>query len=472
MAAAAGGDAHPSGCESMPVTTAAAAGGYANPSGCERMPGTDRTGSGGRRRSMSLYPPPESMLYSCNDEPAQTEENDSDSGTDVGKESPVRSQTEPVVDATRATDHGRGPEWHAKIMTDDYGNLKPRRPLPEIKISEFLTGLKEINGRWILEQPLNDWPGLVNLELVSLTCRRQSKMMVQYIDRFWTAGRGDKAAELPAKSDIPKRTRATFAAPAWTARGWAPESPGFVWWYERHSNAEKPTIIFGEQMVNFLQQGEHASAVATTAHTFAHRYPVAEGHETLKDKQIWHAGVLVEWSHGKFTTLIELAFLNGCGGYQGRSNWCEDKRAETTQLDFAMPASMKCPWDCGKSEIRVYDMPFRSKEEFETYLGKYCETGGLPMAEMRFVQPDVYASAAVRIRGCTPAQLAGYLLNYISRAADYIEWEPSAAANCQTFAADLFSFLTGNENVEPYGAVVRAVYRQRNFSFMYMPRDR
>ena len=41
--------------------------------------------------------------------------------------------------------------------------------------------------------------------------------------------------------------------------------------------------------------------------------------------------------------------------------------------------------------------------------------------------------------------------------------------NCQTFAADLFGFLSGRKGVEPYHAVCRVLYKPRPFLFLYDP---
>ena len=58
---------------------------------------------------------------------------------------------------------------------------------------------------------------------------------------------------------------------------------------------------------------------AVRAHHFAHRY--AKVKESLKDRLVWHAGVLLEWDHGRFTTVVELAWFRGVGGYRSKSNW-------------------------------------------------------------------------------------------------------------------------------------------------------
>lgn len=46
----------------------------------------------------------------------------------------------------------------------------------------------------------------------------------------------------------------------------------------------------------------------------------------------------LRWGHGLFCSVVELAWLNGLGGYQGRSNWCRDKLDVSWQLtDFRVP---------------------------------------------------------------------------------------------------------------------------------------
>lgn len=216
-------------------------------------------------------------------------------------------------------------------------------------------------------------------------------------------------------------------------------------------------------MIDELQTGPYASAKVTHIHNFAHRYPVER--ESLRDQQTWHAGVLLEWSHGRFVTLVELAWLNGCGGYGGKSNWTEDKLADPPALFRAMTDSMKCPWSQHRSEVRLIDMPLKSKAQFEDYLFEYSDQGNLPFAEQRFIKPSVYASGPVRVRNCTPECLAGYLLNYVHRARVYEQF----TVNCQTFACDLFAFLAGAKDQKPFGAIIRPQYKQRSHAFLYKP---
>merc|ERR1719291_223178 len=95
------------------------------------------------------------------------------------------------------------------------GKIKERRGIPMIKVSDFLAGLESVDGRWLFKGPLNGWPGLVNLELKSLT-KKVSSLGRATIKRLWVAKPG-KA--LPDKSVFGKSVRATFEAPSWTRSG-------------------------------------------------------------------------------------------------------------------------------------------------------------------------------------------------------------------------------------------------------------
>merc|ERR1711879_706045 len=96
-----------------------------------------------------------------------------------------------------------------------------------------------------------------------------------------------------------------------------------------------PFCQFGESLVKYLEDTDPDGATTVrTIHLFAHRYPVLK--ETLTDRNTWHTGLFLEWSHGRYGTVVELAFLNGCGGYGGKSNWTVDKLSPVTQLYDAM----------------------------------------------------------------------------------------------------------------------------------------
>jgi hypothetical protein len=344
------------------------------------------------------------------------------------------------------------------------GEIMPTGPMPLIKLTDFLEGINHIKKKgWVLSGPLNGWPAFSNLALKSLT----SKSPLGFVSYVW---KDDDDRPFPKASEIPRNAFACFEVPKWTETGWSKQSPGFAfWWATKHF--KRPRLIHGEMMVSALkvsawsspQHHTRATAEACVVHLFAHRYPVAKGMERWIDQQMYHAGVLVEWSHGLFTTVAELAWLNGCGGYNGKSNWVPDKHAAPPKLFEAMPDEMKRPWDQKRSEIRLFDMEARSKADFEAYLQTYSEKGKLPFAEQRFLQPEVYASAPVMVRGCSPSHLAGFILNYISQKGGY----DSLTMNCQHFATDIYAFLAGDLEKVPYSTICRVGYRMDIMAFMH-----
>lgn len=370
--------------------------------------------------------------------------------------------------ASPATTPGQGGHtWHADVIPDGVtdskhclpsGELKSRRPFPQIRVSELLAGIKLIDGKWIFAGPLNGWPALVGLELRGLT-RKVSILGMKHTKRIWEGGPTPPKAE-----DILAGTRANLRAPSWSSIGWSPDSPGFVWWFSDRDGT--PQLAHGEKLIPWARRDKDKyEGHAVSVHAFAHRYPVEK--ETWRDAQTYHTAVFVEWDHRKHGTVIELAWKNGCGGYGGKSNWCEDKLNAVTNIDNAMPDGLKGPWDTGASEIRLIDHPARDKSEFQEFLTLYssCNTE-LPFSQHRFLEPQIYASGAVRLRSNSCADIAGHMLNYIDRAGEYT----TLGANCQTFTADLFGFLTGTKGVEPWGALVRPGYKQRAHSFLYLPK--
>ncbi|CAE6911775.1 unnamed protein product [Symbiodinium sp. KB8] len=263
----------------------------------------------------------------------------------------------------------QGYKWHAQIVGDNFfhkkhctapGFLKACRPFPHIKISDLRASLdKNEHGSWILSGPLNDWPGLVGLEFVSITCKVRS-VMGTAVRRLWLHGSAEDTGPmevLQALSDKTLRSlRGTFRAPTWTSVGWSPSSPGFLLW---HASGYGGGLLHGSATVDFARSNkEAAEATATNVHFFTHRY--AKATEGIKDRLIWHGAILIEWSHQRFVSVVELAWLNGLGGYHGRCNWCRDKLADPTAIYAGMPDSMKVPWQQHLAEIRMVDTEMKS----------------------------------------------------------------------------------------------------------------
>jgi len=213
--------------------------------------------------------------------------------------------------------------------------------------------------------------------------------------------------------------------------------------------------------------------VATKAHMIAHRY--AKAKESTRDLLTYHAAVVLEWDHGKFCTLCELAYWNGLGGYGGKSNWIEERDAVPNALFEAMPDSMKAPWCSDKAEIRMIDMPVRNADELKAFMHKFSEHGDLPQEDQRFKAAELVCSCDVRVTFREQTAIFKYLINYMTREGAYREIN----RNCQTFAADFFGFLAGKgEGVptdnkdglkyfQPYHTYCRAQYKARPYLFLY-----
>lgn len=68
--------------------------------------------------------------------------------------------------------------------------------MPQIRASEFFSQLEERGGAYYFAGgPLNGWPGLVGLELVSITCAIKSLTgLRKIVKRFWDATWKDPGA--------------------------------------------------------------------------------------------------------------------------------------------------------------------------------------------------------------------------------------------------------------------------------------
>lgn len=379
--------------------------------------------------------------------------------------------------------------WHVKIVSDDFCHpkltepapgdeqarrVKPRRPVPHIFAKDFVKGLIFDDGRWIFKGQINDWPGMQDLMLVSIT-KATKALGMKTIDRVWNGvGR-------PTAAALGTGCRATFLAPRWTAFGWSPDSPGFVFWFSEYHGG-RPRLLHGQQMLDVLRNDDPITRNSNLEQItlYAHRYPAAQ--ETIRDRQTYHAFLLAEWDHHEFVTVIELGFRHATGAGSGKSNWQEDKlepqRKLSQQMEAVCPWMIR-PWDGTTSEIRIVDMMKRSREEFEDFLRHYGNKtdpenkllfgskSPLPLDQMRFVDCEKRNSGKLKLRMCNPEMLAGFLLNYVKRVWGYRLLQ----LNCQTFAADLFAFLTGDRNVKPFSPLCGPAYQQHVMSFVYEPRE-
>lgn len=359
--------------------------------------------------------------------------------------------------------------WHAIVISDGYknkkdivdGRIKARRPTPTVTKENFFASLvKTPDGRWIFKGVLNGWPGLRLFELTSITIKKPGNLVKKArIKRYWQTGITQEDPSYPKEN--PGSVRVTLRAPAWSAYGWSKDSPGCIWW--NFAQDEKPCMKHGEDIIREVvakakREGE-PEPIATRVHAFAHRYARGDQPETQKHKITWHTLVLIEWSHGKHCTVIELATLNGVGGRFGKSNWYDDKLDARPGLYQNFPASMVMPWKGEFCEVRCADVKSKNGEEFKEFLQKY--TG----PQLRFLAPDHISSADIRVSHNKQSDILRALLNYTARDRRYTE----EFRNCQTFYSDFYGFLVGKAGIKPYFAGNRAFYKPRQHMFLYDP---
>lgn len=359
-----------------------------------------------------------------------------------------------------------GYAWHADIVPDDFctsaaaspeaeiarsevcaadGTLKLQRKPPIIFRADLLAMTStSLPSDAVLRGSVNGWGAITNTMLMSITCQRGA-----YVWRHSYAPKAEEttfadvisnafedAAFDPNCPSPLQPLRMRIALPPWSAVGWSPMSPGFVWWYKAQDS--EPRVIVGEDTLRHAGDGR-----AVRAHLVTHRYVRKQEH--FKDKLTWHTAVLLEWDHERFLTLVELATLNGISGRRGMSNWYHDKDDKSgTGLFKALPQSLIAPFDASMSELRVNDVQAKTVEEFGAYLKKYSNLADvlLPRDKQRFLKPVFpwkNKSAEVRLYRNTHSDIARYLVNYVQADGAYDELR----RNCQTFAADLFTFLTG-----------------------------
>lgn len=307
---------------------------------------------------------------------------------------------------------------------------------------------------------LNDWPALTDLELISLEywySRRDRVKTVTLSRKIWSQSKKE-APKYPTAGSLsfqkkPICIRAMFRGPKHTEIGYSNNNPGFLWWF-RPLRQDGPKLGHGERLIKALEfdaekTGEPLER-AMKVHFFAHRY--AKKVETPKDKITYHTGVVIEWKHGKYLTLVELAYLFGIGGYGGKSNWIEDRDSGNPLLWQCMPDKLKAPWRSNRSEVRIVDLDLKTVEEFKTFMKQHPE---------RFLKPTIRGSDEVRLSQNTSVDIVRYIVNYICRDRTYSE----DRRNCQTFASDFYTLLTG-ASIEPLYPV-KLFYKSRLMNFLY-----
>jgi len=222
-------------------------------------------------------------------------------------------------------------------------------------------------------------------------------------------------------------------------------NPGHVWW-SRLNETLKPggtNFVFGRQMLQYADPKEKASNI----HVFSYRYGNYDGSQ-LAEPETWmtrmtgyHTAVLIEWEHAKYSSVIELAWQFGIGGYKGRSWYNEDPvDSNMTELFRTMhePANRALvqPWEPSMSEIRILDKRYPTAKAWEQFMKSYP----------RYVEPHYVASSRVKRRFArSRVDLLENLLSWITRSQSrYIKLK----VDCMTFALDLFNHFAAKR--DPY----------------------
>lgn len=352
----------------------------------------------------------------------------------------------------------------------DTQRIKPRRASLPILAKDFYASLTRVEDergqpRFIFHGILNGWPSLQTMEVIRVQRKRTKELWgptalltgQRVWAHMWSAAKEGAKGEDPILKEKGLLFRITFRSPAWSSRGWSPTSPGFAFWYEPQEQPE-PLLTYGTDMMRHMEESKDAGSLCTLVHMMAHRY--ARVHENPKDKLTYHSVVLLEWDHGKYCTVVEAAYLNGLGGYRGKSNFYHDLNYPVTQLYKSFPPELVCPWLTNAAEIRAFECPhLKSLDDFKSFVAQY--SGG----NQRFLDPQYPFSHPVRLAYRSKKDIARYLNNYIRRDISYSQ----LTRNCQTLSADLCAFLAGKREVLPYHPVNRIEYRNRTHLFLYEP---
>ena len=212
-----------------------------------------------------------------------------------------------------------------KDFDDETKTIKPRRASMPVTEKDFFSSVTKIDGpdgrkRYVFHGVLNGWPALQTLELIALEQKRDMNVIPSPKDivmgkilwtNVWEASEeGAKGIE-PALKDHTRVHRAKLRAAPWSALGWSKDSPGYVFWFEAQRK-EGPRVLYGTNLTRDLSDSK-----CTTIHMISHRY--ARLKESPRDRLTYHSVCLLEWEHGEYCTVVESAYLNGMGGYQGKS---------------------------------------------------------------------------------------------------------------------------------------------------------
>ena len=145
-------------------------------------------------------------------------------------------------------------------------------------------------------------------------------------------------------------------------------------------------------------------------------------------------------------------------------------------LLFYIPFNVDQTWSCDKYSLTSPPHPTLPASTPSFDLRRHCpphpttsllhislpipasHLSSLPISRFAqyFLKPDVNYSEECKLSYRGESDISRYLCNYILNEPQYTE----EARNCQTFAADFYSFLSGTA-IEPYHAVCRVMFKVR-----------
>lgn len=266
-----------------------------------------------------------------------------------------------VMKPSMNDDKAGGLIWKANIVPDDFdknyaknktlkmcsvnhydaknGCIKPRRGNLLVKESDFFGSLVQFNDRdeheddfdifdnkdrWVFSGVLCGFPSLQTLEVLKIEYKRS--IPLSNWSTHWKSGQDDCVPTFP-KGFALSEVRVVLRSPPYTMNGWARDSRGFVFWFELENEIRKtPRVTYGTNIIRQFQKDSFAMSKAAPkcnrVHMISHRYATGDSQQ-IRDRFTYHSLALLEWDHGKYCTVVELAYLGGIGGYLGRSNWVE-----------------------------------------------------------------------------------------------------------------------------------------------------
>ena len=220
--------------------------------------------------------------------------------------------------------------------------IKPRRGGNHVKCSDFFGSLVKVleeededdfrlyasTSRWVFSGVLCGWPSLATLELVKIEFKRA--LSIQW-KTHWDSDDNpqDSTPSFPGGPALTE-VRAVLRMPPYSINGWSRSSPGYVYWFEGNGTRDIPRFNYGTDILKQFQKDRKDGAgrivcpspKCVKVHMISHRYATGDSVQ-IRDRLTYHSFALLEWDHKKHCTVVELAYLGGVGGYNGKANWVE-----------------------------------------------------------------------------------------------------------------------------------------------------